>query len=357
MATLRAGNRGPARRGAGPARAVRVVLVVVVVLVATLAAVRPASASAATTTVGGPAGPAGAQDAASLAAEESAVLMQIAELSDRVDRVQSSLVDAELAHNAAVSQYRRMRAAVVGMVVQAYMHDAPLGGAPADAPTPFVEVAASAAGRLVSRYATQSRQFAAAETAYERSLTGLHADQARLQAQQQALDVLVSAAQAAAERRQSADAAALAASDAARRQANGGWAGEADHAAATAAQAAVLARYPFGPLAAGAALPPSLAPAGPAFTGVASWYGPGFDGQPTATGAIYDENEWTVASPDLPLGSILLVGWQGRSVLLLVNDRGPYVPGRILDLSHAGAEALGYTGLATVTAQVVAPSS
>jgi hypothetical protein len=303
----------------------------------------------------------GAQDAAALQARESAVLMQIAELSDQVDRVQSSLVGTQLAHAAAVSQYRRMRAAVVGMVVQAYMHDAPVGGAPSDAPGPFLDVAATAAGRLVARYATESRRFASAESTYERSLSGLHADQSRLRAQQQALDVLVSAAQAAAERRRSADAAALAASDAARQAAGtaSGTTDGVDHAAATAAQAAVLARYPFGPLPEryGSALPSSLRPAGPLLTGVASWYGPGFDGQPTATGAIYDENAWTVASPDLALGTMLVVSLDGRSVLLLVNDRGPYVPGRILDLSHAAARALGFDGLATVTAQVVAPGS
>ncbi|HET6810511.1 MAG TPA: septal ring lytic transglycosylase RlpA family protein [Acidimicrobiales bacterium] len=341
-------------------------------VLAALAAITPAvvpapeasAAAVGATTVGAatvsPGGSGGTQDAASLQAQESAVLMQIAELSDRVDRVQSSLVGVELAHTAAVSEYRRMHTAVVDMVVQAYMHHAPVGGAPSDAPAAYVDVAASAAGRLVTRYAAESRSYAAAEAGYERSLSGLHSDQTRLEAQQQALDVLVSAAQAAAERRRSADAAALAASDAARRQASGGdVAFRAGHAAATAAQAAVLARYPFGPLAeqSGPALPPSLRPVGPALSGVASWYGPGFDGQPTATGAIYDENAWTVASPDLPLGTMLVVSSEGRSVLLLVNDRGPYVPGRILDLSHAGAEALGFDGLATVTAQVVAPVS
>jgi rare lipoprotein A (peptidoglycan hydrolase) len=356
MATRRTGNRGRARRGPGLAGAM---LAVIVAVVAATAPAPNARAAAAAAPAGSPALPGGAQDAASLAAQESAVLIRIAELSDRVDRVQLSLVEAELAHSAAVSEYRRMRAAVVGMAVQAYMHDTPLDGAPAEAPTPFVDVAASAADRLVARYAAESRSFASAEAAYDRSLTGLHADQSRLQAQQQALDVLVSAAQAAAERQRSADAATLVASDAARRQAGAGGSGGADHAAATAALAAVLARYPFGPLApaSGSVLPSSLKAVGQTVSGVASWYGPGFDGQPTATGAIYDENAWTVASPDLPLGTMLVVTWQGRSVLLLVDDRGPYVPGRILDLSHAGAEALGFDGLALVAAQVVVPSA
>lgn len=364
MATRRTGNRGPGWR------APRLVVATLAALTAVTAAAAPArraSAAAETDTPMGvatasSAGTGGAQDAASLQAKESAVLMQIAELSDRVDRVQSSLVGAQLAHDAAVTQYRRMRAAVVAMVVQAYTHHAPVGGAPSDAPAAYVDVAASAAGRLVTRYAAESRRFAATEAGYERSLSGLHYDQARLQAQQQALDVLVSAAQAAAERRGSAYAAALAASDAARRQAagaGGGVAYGAEHAAATAAQAAVLARYPFGRLAqhAGSSLPASLKPVGPVLTGVASWYGPGFDGQPTAAGAIYDENAWTVASLDLPLGTMVVVSRGGRSVLLLVNDRGPYVAGRILDLSHAGAEALGFDGLASVTVQVVEPGT
>ena len=362
MATRRTGHRGPGRRAPGLVAAALAALAGIALAVAPAPGASAAATGGATigAAAGSSAGPGGAQDAASLQAKESAVLMQIAELSDRVDRVQSSLVGAELAHAAAVSQYRRMRTAVVAMVVQAYMHDAPVGGAPSDAPAAYVDVAASTAGRLVTRYAADSRRFAAAEAGYERSLSELHSDQTRLAAQQQALDVLVSAAQAAAERRRSADAAALAASDAARRQAaGGGLAYGAEHAAATAAQAGVLARYPFGSLAeqSGSALPPSLRPVGPVLTGVASWYGPGFDGQPTATGAIYDENAWTVASPDLPLGSMLVVSCEGRSVLLLVNDRGPYVPGRMLDLSHAGAEALGFDGLATVTAQVVEPGT
>lgn len=301
-----------------------------------------------------------AQDGSSLAAQESAVVMRIAELSDRVDRTQSSLVDAELSHAAAVSAYRHLRQAVVGMAVQAYMNDSPLADPPASAPAPYADVAASAADRLVARYAAESRRFASDQASYERSLGGLHADQAGLEAQEQALSVLVSASAAAAERRRSADAAALAASDLARRQASPGWAGNSDHAAATAAQAAILARFPFGPLAVQSGtpvLPSALRPVGASESGIASWYGPGFDGQPTASGAVYDENAWTVASPDLPLGTILVVSSGGRSVLLLVNDRGPYVAGRILDLSHAAAAALGFDGLAPVTAQPVAPDA
>lgn len=361
---------GPTAAAPPAARLVLASLGVAAALTGILA--RPALG--ATPVVGGAAGPGsaaatpdtgvgGGPDSASLAARESAVVMEVARLSDRVDATQASLVSAQLAHAAADAAYWRMRHAVVGMVVQAYMDDSPVGGQPGDAPAPYVEVATSAARGLVARYRVESRRYATEEASYERALTGLRSEQASLDSQRRALDVLVAARVAAEERQRSADAAALAASDAARRTADAAWTGNADHAAATAAQQAVMARWPFGPLPAarpggtgGApALPPGLAPAGPVMSGVASWYGPGFDGQPTASGAIYDENAWTVASPDLPLGSFLVVSYAGRSVLLLVDDRGPYVAGRILDLSHAAAEALGFDGLATVSAQVVAP--
>lgn len=124
---------------------------------------------------------------------------------------------------------------------------------------------------------------------------------------------------------------------------------------ATEAQMALMKKYPFGPVT--SPLPPSLSVTSEVETGVASWYGPGFEGQPTASGAIFDENGWTCASPSLPLGTFLLVQANGRSVLLLVNDRGPYVGGRILDLTYAAANYLGYVsaGVADVTATVVTP--
>src|SRR5439155_445622 len=80
------------------------------------------------------------------------------------------------------------------------------------------------------------------------------------------------------------------------------------HFAATAAQQALMARWPFGPIQPGAPLPAGLHPTGTHVEGIASWYGPDFDGRPTASGAIYDMEGWTIASPDLPLGSFLVVG-------------------------------------------------
>lgn len=94
---------------------------------------------------------------------------------------------------------------------------------------------------------------------------------------------------------------------------------------------------------------------GVTFEGLASWYGPGFEGQTTASGDIFHAGGMTAASLDLPLGTWLRVSWQGRSVVVLVNDRGPYIDGRVLDLSRGAAEVLGFTGLAWVTAEVILP--
>jgi rare lipoprotein A len=78
-------------------------------------------------------------------------------------------------------------------------------------------------------------------------------------------------------------------------------------------------------------------------TGLASWYGPGFEGLPTASGEPYDPYGYTVAHKTMPLGTDLVVSYGGRSVQVTVNDRGPYVGGRELDLSQGAAEYIGLT--------------
>ena len=100
-------------------------------------------------------------------------------------------------------------------------------------------------------------------------------------------------------------------------------------------------------------IPDGFVSTGVTFEGVASWYGPGFEGNPTASGQIFDSSLFTAASKELPLGSWLHVAHQGKGVIVLVNDRGPYVGDRILDLSHAAAQAIGITGLGWVKATVV----
>jgi len=83
--------------------------------------------------------------------------------------------------------------------------------------------------------------------------------------------------------------------------------------------------------------------------GVASWYGPGFHGNKTANGERYDMHQLTAAHRTLPLGSIAVVRSMttGRQVTVRINDRGPFARGRVLDLSLAGAHALGMTETGT----------
>jgi rare lipoprotein A len=83
--------------------------------------------------------------------------------------------------------------------------------------------------------------------------------------------------------------------------------------------------------------------------GMASWYGPGFHGNRTANGERYDMNKLTAAHRTLPLGSIATIRstTTGREVTVRINDRGPFAKGRVLDLSLAGAQALGMIGNGT----------
>lgn len=91
--------------------------------------------------------------------------------------------------------------------------------------------------------------------------------------------------------------------------------------------------------------------------GISSWYGRPHHGQPTASGQIFDMNGLTAAHRRLPFGSKIRVTniRNGRSVLLTVNDRGPFVKGRILDVSYRAARELSFTqaGLARVRVEAV----
>jgi rare lipoprotein A len=75
--------------------------------------------------------------------------------------------------------------------------------------------------------------------------------------------------------------------------------------------------------------------------GVASWYGPGFAGRRTASGERFNPGDYTAAHRTLPFGSKVRVTHNGRSVVVRINDRGPFHGGRIIDLSQAAAEDLG----------------
>ena len=78
-------------------------------------------------------------------------------------------------------------------------------------------------------------------------------------------------------------------------------------------------------------------------TGLASYYGPELAGQPTASGEPFNPYGFTAAHRTLPLGTKLIVSYGGRSVEVVVNDRGPYSGGRELDLSQGAADYLGLT--------------
>jgi rare lipoprotein A (peptidoglycan hydrolase) len=95
--------------------------------------------------------------------------------------------------------------------------------------------------------------------------------------------------------------------------------------------------------------------------GIASWYGDKFHGKPTATGEIYNQYDLTVAHKTLPLNSLLYVTnlENGKSLMLRLNDRGPFIGNRIIDLSSAAAKALGTTekGLAKVRVQYAGPAN
>lgn len=89
----------------------------------------------------------------------------------------------------------------------------------------------------------------------------------------------------------------------------------------------------------------------------ASWYGPGFYGRRTANGEVFTGNDMTAAHRSLPFGTRVRVTNQnsGRSVVVRINDRGPFVGGRSIDLSRAAAERLGVvsSGVAPVSLQVL----
>lgn len=83
--------------------------------------------------------------------------------------------------------------------------------------------------------------------------------------------------------------------------------------------------------------------------GMASWYGPGFEGRRTASGERFDMRQWTAAHRTLPFGSIVQVRSlvNDRRVLVRINDRGPFSRGRVLDLSQGAAAQLGMIGQGT----------
>jgi rare lipoprotein A len=112
--------------------------------------------------------------------------------------------------------------------------------------------------------------------------------------------------------------------------------------------------------AATAAQPPAPGKAPFTQTGMASWYGPGFAGRPTASGEKFDPNDMTCAHPKLKFGTRVRVTNldNGKSVVVRVNDRGPFAKGRVIDLSKEAAKRLDFIdkGVARVKVEVVSPA-
>ncbi|WP_024790534.1 MULTISPECIES: septal ring lytic transglycosylase RlpA family protein [unclassified Lebetimonas] len=104
-------------------------------------------------------------------------------------------------------------------------------------------------------------------------------------------------------------------------------------------------------------IPKKHVPIGWTQTGTASWYGPNFHGKYTSDGEIYNMYEYSAAHKTLPMNTMVKVTNlnNGRSVIVRINDRGPFVKGRIIDLSYAAAKKIGIdaTGTAPVRVEVV----
>jgi rare lipoprotein A len=104
-----------------------------------------------------------------------------------------------------------------------------------------------------------------------------------------------------------------------------------------------------------------LAHTGEEINGIASWYGPYFQGRQTASGEQFEQQDFTAAHPSLPFDTYLKVTNQknGKSIVVRINDRGPYFGDRNLDLSHAAAIALNSdeVGVVPITAAVLVSSN
>ncbi|MFQ5974410.1 MAG: septal ring lytic transglycosylase RlpA family protein, partial [Alphaproteobacteria bacterium] len=94
-----------------------------------------------------------------------------------------------------------------------------------------------------------------------------------------------------------------------------------------------------------------------AVVGVASWYGRPHHGRPTASEATYDMDALTAAHPTLPLGTSVEVTnlENGLSVVLEINDRGPFVAARIIDVSRRAAQILGFAHQGLTRVRIIAP--
>lgn len=91
----------------------------------------------------------------------------------------------------------------------------------------------------------------------------------------------------------------------------------------------------------------------PAQADVASWYGPGFHGRLTANGERFNKHAYTAAHRTLPFGSLVRVCRKSNCVTVRINDRGPFIKGRSIDLSEAAAKKIGCSGVCKVTIHII----
>ncbi|MDQ1403809.1 MAG: rare lipoprotein [Actinomycetota bacterium] len=328
---------------------------------------------AAATGFGAPA--AGAAGASEARVARQALLLRIGTLTDRLDTAQAEVLAAELRQDGAEHGVRLARAQMRERAVAAYVYGK-VGATPqAGTSAVYLNVAVRKDRAVLASAQKAMGEADRLRASSEQARDHLRNDQVELSQARRQLDALVAADDARRAADQEAADAARARAMAARSADLAAQRGRSlvsipsgpgyapspldpnlitpRHRAATQAQLELMARYPFGPLA-GTGVPSGLRATGQVLSGKASWYGPGFNGRATASGAIYDQEAWTAASRDLPLGTLLIVSKGDRRVLLLVNDRGPYVYDRILDLSHGVATYLG-VGVNQVTAEVVTP--
>jgi rare lipoprotein A (peptidoglycan hydrolase) len=298
---------------------------------------------------------AGASD--DLRARRADLLARIAQQTDRAEQDQAAVVVAEERERRAAGDLATARRKLETRAIDAYIYGFTRAAQDLAHPNIYLEAAFAAdrralAGMRSSRAAASEASDGAdaARDESRRDRAQLESERAQLEATIAHQDALDAAVRAAAQARKVALAAQQATAKPVVDTFETDPAARARHQVATVKQRQLMGRIQFGPV---SEVPAGLHPTGQVLEGPASWYGPGFDGRPTASGAIYDQEGWTCASKELPLGTILLVSENGRQVLLLVNDRGPYVDGWILDLSHAAAKALGHGGVSPVKAQVL----
>ena len=319
---------------------------------------------------------AGADGARAARAERTELLLRIADLTDRLENAEAEVVAAQFRSQAVDDALQDARARLRERAVLAYIHGGRVTETAMAAPSAYLDVAAAKEQHLIAGFRAAAEQAKRRREAAEDVRTDHRRIADELDRVRARLDATIAAddARRAEELRRAdeARARAQAARSAELAQARGRARAEAGeggyvpnpldpnallprHRKATQKQLELMQRWPFGPLPPGDGLPAGLRATGQRVEGLASWYGPGFDGRPMASGAIYDQEAFTVASKELPLGTFLVVSRGAARVLLLVNDRGPYIEGRVLDLSHAAAVALGVSGVAPVSAEVVVP--